>query len=168
MSTDENLRAEFEAMRAECARLRDENTRLRDALGLHQLPPAAPPKVEGTSLDGALTNLSSPEAKVKLFRHLFHGREDVYAVRWEGRNGKTGYSPACIRDWRFGRGKNAGKAERKLFPLTDRVIYDHLTGKHIVGVYPLLLDETCWFLAADFDKSSWQQDALAFLATCAE
>ena len=31
-----------------------------------------------------------------------------------------------------------------------------------------MADETCWFLAADFDKQSWQRDALAFLATCGE
>ena len=36
----------------------------------------------------------------------------------------------------------------------------------VMGVYPMLLDETCFFLAADFDKSHWQDDAAAFLQTC--
>ena len=31
----------------------------------------------------------------------------------------------------------------------------------------MLPDETCWFLAADFDKATWQEDAIAFLETCA-
>ncbi len=35
-----------------------------------------------------------------------------------------------------------------------------------MGVYPMLRDETCFFLAADFDKATWQQDAGAFLETC--
>jgi len=35
-----------------------------------------------------------------------------------------------------------------------------------MGVYPMLHDETCHFLAADFDKENWQQDACAFLDTC--
>jgi len=35
-----------------------------------------------------------------------------------------------------------------------------------MGLYPMLLDETCFFLAADFDKDSWQEDAGAFLETC--
>ena len=35
-----------------------------------------------------------------------------------------------------------------------------------MGVYPMLLDETCFFLAADFDKAAWQDDAGAFLETC--
>ena len=36
----------------------------------------------------------------------------------------------------------------------------------VAGVYPMLLDETCWFLAIDFDKTGWQEDALAVLETC--
>jgi hypothetical protein len=30
----------------------------------------------------------------------------------------------------------------------------------------MLADETCWFLAADFDKAAWRDDAAAFLAAC--
>ncbi len=52
--------------------------------------------------------------------------------------------------------------------MTDQVIHDHLTGKLTAGVYPLLTDETCWFLAADFDKTTWQDDVRAFLQTCAD
>ena len=36
----------------------------------------------------------------------------------------------------------------------------------VAGVYPLLFDETCWFLAIDFDGESWAPDALAYLETC--
>jgi superfamily II DNA or RNA helicase len=32
----------------------------------------------------------------------------------------------------------------------------------------LLAGESCWFLAADFDKATWQDDVRAFLKTCAE
>ena len=56
--------------------------------------------------------------------------------------------------------------ERKFSSLTDEVLYDHLTGKHTVGLYPLLKDNTCFFLAIDFDKQSWKEDALAFRQTC--
>jgi superfamily II DNA or RNA helicase len=44
--------------------------------------------------------------------------------------------------------------------------YDHYGRDFTIGVYPMLLDETCYFLAADFDKISWQADARAFLETC--
>ena len=64
--------------------------------------------------------------------------------------------------------------------MSDDVIRRHLQGaRHdrsnhqsgsgfTAGVYPLLPDETCWFLAADFDKESWERDATAFLDTCRE
>ncbi len=52
--------------------------------------------------------------------------------------------------------------------MDDRVVLDHLQGRHVIGVYPMLLDETCWFLAADFDGEGWKEDAKAVMATCAE
>jgi hypothetical protein len=103
---------------------------------------------------------------------LFRGREDVYAVRWESKDGRSGYSPACIKDWdaiRAGKQVERKKIERKtrtLLPLTDEVIRDHLAGKHTVGVYPLLADDTCWFLVMDFDKKSWEKDSTALLEVC--
>jgi hypothetical protein len=50
-------------------------------------------------------------------------------------------------------------------PVDDKITLDHLQGRHVVGVYPLLTDETCWFLAADFDKASWTDDVAAFTET---
>ena len=38
----------------------------------------------------------------------------------------------------------------------------------LIGLYPLLQDETCWFLAVDFDKKNWQKDVQAFIDTCKE
>ena len=152
---------------AECERLRKENRDLRKRLGLseYEIPALIGAPVDSFA-DSAIHSKSSSEKKVKLFRSLFRGREDVYAVRWEGRNGKTGYSPAYRKIWSspFQRKPDAPK---EYFPLTDQVIHDHLTGKLTAGVYPLLMDETCWFLAADFDKATWQHDVRAFLQICA-
>ncbi|MGB7934367.1 MAG: restriction endonuclease subunit R, partial [Gammaproteobacteria bacterium] len=55
---------------------------------------------------------------------------------------------------------------RQFLPVTGDVIHDHLSGKHTIGVYPILEDETCWFLVAEFDKSNWQLDVNAFLDGC--
>ena len=77
------------------------------------------------------------------------------------RTGKKGYSPACEDP------RNARKGKpRKYFPLTDEVILSHLSGEKIIGVYPLLGDDTCWFLACDFDKEGWSLDALAYVNVC--
>jgi hypothetical protein len=51
-------------------------------------------------------------------------------------------------------------------PLTDQVIYDHLAGRITAGVYPLLPDDTCHFLAVDFDHAEWREDARAFTESC--
>src|SRR5207302_2868549 len=82
--------------------------------------------------------------------------------------------PAVVKDWkainksRPQDRKRVDQKTRKFLPLTDAVIEDHLLGKETIGVYPLLTDETCWFLAADFDKTTWEYDSLAFLETCQE
>lgn len=119
------------------------------------------------------THISTNE-KVALFRRLFRGRTDVYPVRWESKgSGKSGYAPACANEWVAGvcqkpRIKCGDCASRLLIPLTDEVIYAHLSGKHVVGVYPLLADDSCHFLAVDFDEADWRQDALAFKRSCLE
>jgi superfamily II DNA or RNA helicase len=119
------------------------------------------------------SKLSTPE-KVALFRRLFHGRTDVYPIRWESKtSGKSGYAPACANEWRAGvcekpRIKCGDCGNRLLIPLTDAIIYDHLAGEHTVGVYPLLADDSCHFLAVDFDDAQWREDVQAFAQSCIE
>ena len=130
-------------------------------------------------LHQAGVNQHSPaEAKIALFRSLFHGREDVYPRRFESRKtGRAGYSPVCGNEWVQGicekpRIKCSECPHQRFLPVTDDVIRWHLQGHDdhsrdfVIGVYPMLLDETCFFLAADFDKTTWQDDVGAFLETC--
>ena len=161
-STDPKL---AEAL-AECERLREENRQLRERMWITEKE-TAPLLAASPHPSVAITGKSTPDEKVKLFRVVFRGREDIYALRWEGRTGKTGYSPAHRKVWGNPLSKHPDKP-KEYFPLTDQVIHDHLTGKLTAGIYPLLADETCWFLAADFDKATWQDDVRAFLHTCVE
>ena len=114
----------------------------------------------------------SPEDKVALFRSLFRGREDVYPRLWTSAKGdRKGYSPVCSNEGNRAfcdkfRIKCADCPNRRFAPLDDRVVLDHLQGRHVIGIYPLLPDETCWFLAADFDGEGWQEDATAVLEAC--
>lgn len=130
-------------------------------------------------LQQAGVNQHSPaEAKIVLFRSLFHGREDVYPRRFEShKTGRAGYSPVCGNEWVQGicekpRIKCSECPHQRFLPVTDDVIRWHLQGHDdhsrdfVIGVYPMLLDETCFFLAADFDKTTWQDDVGAFLETC--
>ena len=121
---------------------------------------------------------SPAHSKIALFRSLFRGREDVYPRRFESlRTGKSGYAPACANEWRprvceKPRIKCAVCPNRQFLPVTDDVIRRHLTGTDdagepfTIGVYPMLLDETCRLLAVDFDGKTWRDDASAYLATC--
>ena len=120
----------------------------------------------------------SPDAKIALFRSLFRGRDDVYPRRFESRRtGKSGYAPACGNEWVPGvcekpRIKCADCPHRRFLTVTDDVIRWHLTGREdtgqpfVAGVYPMLLDETCFFLAPISTRQHWQEDAAAFVATC--
>jgi superfamily II DNA or RNA helicase len=115
---------------------------------------------------------TTPAVKVRLFRALFRGRDDVFPTRFLNRKtGKAGYAPACAN--KFVRGvcdlpriKCSECPNQAFTSVDDRVVLDHLRGRHVMGIYPLLEDETCWFLAIDFDKSSWQEDVGAFVETC--
>ena len=165
------------------AALQAENARLAALLESHGIAwRAAPAAASQPALTASVPepapappgpSLSTAE-KVALFRRLFRGRTDVYPVRWEGKtSGKSGYAPACANEWRAGvcekpRIKCGDCGHRLLMPLSDTVIYDHLAGKQTVGVYPLLEDDSCYFLAVDFDEADWQQDAQAFIQSCNE
>ena len=100
---------------AEVERLKEENERLKKLL---EIRTSVPGILSGANLSPAsVTTKSSTQDKIRLFRSLFHGRDDVYAVRWEGKNGKTGYSPACIRDSRrFFASKAEAVEQRQLLP----------------------------------------------------
>lgn len=157
---------ELEALRAENARLKA----LLEANGIDWVgQPVSTPSVPAS--DG-LSNMLSTTQKVQLFRSLFRGREDVHPVRWESKTtGKSGYAPACENEWVSGvchkpRIKCSDCEHRALAPFTDSVIYDHLSGHYTIGVYPLLVDDTCHFLAVDFDEQDWQGDARAFMKSC--
>lgn len=116
---------------------------------------------------------SSPINNVKLFKSVFAGRDDVFAVRWEKGN-KSGYMPAYFYDpYRYRAHKmNGGTfqnyADKEYLPFTEKEIEKHLNGEQHIGVYPLLKDNTSWFIVADFDKVDWFEDCKKFINTCTE
>lgn len=109
---------------------------------------------------GPVTMESTPEAKVRLFQDLFRARSDIYAVRWENsRDGRSGWVPAVVGGWR----KGANIAGANFLPLTPFVVADHLRGVQHIGLYPLTEQDTCWWVAADFDGGAAMLDALAYV-----
>jgi superfamily II DNA or RNA helicase len=171
----------------EVGRLRKEIKHLRTQLEIATSePPGNTPEdikiVEKTPCEESITqnfksvvdNTSDSSAKIHLFMSLFKGRSDVYAKRWENKNkGISGYSPVCLNQWQAGVCKkpkiSCSKCENKDYAALDEdAIENHLRGNIVAGVYPMLQDETCHFLAVDFDEADWQNDISVFRDICIE
>jgi superfamily II DNA or RNA helicase len=129
----------------------------------HELPDKNPPPGIPDQLD--------PMEKIRLFMSLFKGREDVYAKRWQNREGRAGYAPVCRNEWKSGLCR---KPAVKCFDcrhqaydaLDERVIEAHLRGSIVAGLYPLRRDDYCYLLAVDFDEQGWQWDCAALREVC--
>ncbi len=168
--SESDLQGRLDQTSREVDRLRAENERLRTLLALSQRVPSivaaaeVDRRIPAPTPDAFVHSSSSPAEKVALIRALFRGRQDVYALRWENaRTGQNGYVPAVVGSWSASRG-----GPKTYLPFSDEIVEDHLRGRESLGVYPLLKDDTCWFLAVDLDGKTWQLDAAALLEACAE
>ena len=174
----------YQKLLEENQRLKNENEDYRKRLGLPMTSPYikndAQASIEINNIQavevvkpGYVTNSSSPEDKINLFMSLFRGRDDVYAKRWQNKEGKSGYSPVCLNEWARGfcnkpRIKCSECDSRNYANFDFAAIDKHLRGKDVFGIYPMLPDETCYFLAIDFDDEGWEKDISAMRDICAE
>ena len=161
----------------ELNRLRAENAALRALLEAHGIGipgienEAVPDESQDESVNPEVSKRSPLSDKIALFMSLFQGRPDVYARRWESRNGRCGYSPASKNEWKKGvclkpKGKCAECSHAEYPPYNEEAIAAHLSGSCVLGIYPLLQDERCRFLAIDFDEERWQDDVRMVAGTC--
>ncbi len=167
-------------------RLTKENCRLKAKLGLQEAQ-ALRNTTQEVQIelvpDGELSDIkhlthinstSDSTSKIRLFMSLFKGRKDVYARRWENRNkGTSGYAPVCLNQWQPGVCSKpkipCSKCKNKSYAVLDEnAIEDHLRGNTVVGIYPMLPDETCCLLAMDFDQADWTKDVSAVREVCNE
>lgn len=181
------LLIKYDLLLSENSRLTEENNRLKAQLGITEFDPSKnniteifteKPIPDDESTKSAsflnLNNTSDSISKIKLFMSLFKGRDDVYAKRWENKKKATsGYSPFCLNQWEVGLcGKPkipCTKCTNKLYAaLDEHAIEDHLRGSIVAGIYPMLQDETCYFLAMDFDEADWQIDISMVREVCTE
>lgn len=175
---------ELRALEMERDRLARENHRLRELLATHGIMDIAAPMDVGdgerrkkeatdTHVAGGLNKYSPSKEKIALFQSLFRGREDVYAKQWQSKDGKIGYSPACKNEWRPGvcakpKAKCASCPHAAYDAYDAAIVNRHLRGECVVGIYPLLPDDACSFLAIDFDEASWRKDVCAVAETCVQ
>jgi superfamily II DNA or RNA helicase len=108
------------------------------------------------------------EEKIELFLSLFGARRSVYPKLWINlKKGSKGYSPACSNEWVHGvcekpRVKCSDCPNKNFPPLDHPAIHSHLIGHHTIGTYAIREDDSCIFLAADFDGDGWMQDIEAY------
>ncbi|KAA6348315.1 UvrABC system protein B [termite gut metagenome] len=113
------------------------------------------------------------QSHIDAYKFLFRGRDDVYAVRWE-KEGRSGYMPAYKVDWEdYNRHKSSGGtfanySKKEYLSFNDTVLKEHFLGKSTIGIYPLLSDNTSFFIAADFDEDNWQESILKLYKICKE
>ncbi len=115
----------------------------------------------------------TPSEKIEIFQQYFRGRHEVYPIRWQNSQGRSGYSIACHNEWQHlicqkPKIKCSECTHQNFKVLDSQAIYDHLSGKHTVGIYPLLSNNHCYFLAADFDKADWQAAVQSYTKACKE
>jgi superfamily II DNA or RNA helicase len=148
---------------------------LRSAPAAEPSPPTTTtPEQAGHVID----RHSTTETKITLFRSLFCGRADVFPIRWENaKTGRSGYAPACSNEWKRGvcekpKVKCSACPNQAFVAVDEMSIERHLRGTapngapFVMGVYPMLTDDTCWLLAADFDEGDWRRDVSAFAESC--
>lgn len=144
---------------------------------LAKLRTVAPADGELPAVRGCPAIAKTPESsdeKVALFLKLFRARESVFPKLWENKSkGTKGYSPVCRNEWVPGICRKpqvkCSECPSQAFPkLDEQAVRDHLQGKHTIGTYALRENDTCIFLAADFDGDGWRQDVLAYRAAARE
>jgi hypothetical protein len=99
--------------------------------------------------------------KIDLWRDLFYGRQEVFAIKETFFNQKENrtivqYNPV-LRDKT---NKTGETAEEKFLPLTDNYIENHIKGYMELMIYMLHVDRTLRFAAIDFDKGHSFEDVL--------
>jgi len=177
MHVGEDLSAALAAAEARLRELESEReVAARELAGLRARqetwcePEADPTGVDGTSSAAGWT----VERKLRLFGDLFRGRTDVFPLRWENRaKDRSGWAPCCANEWRSGVcGKprvKCGECPNQAFrALRENELLAHLQGRQVMGVYPMLADDTCWLLAIDLDGDAWRSDVAALRAVCGE
>lgn len=161
MGADVTVESELARLRRELERSRAENVRLSRLLDLRGQDTAPPPEQLAAAVapPGPVHMASSVADKLALYADRFRARTDVYAVRWENhRTGTSGWMPAVAGSWR----KGADRRAATYLPRTAGVLSAHLVGDLFIGLYPLLSDNACHFVVADFDGPAAMLDALAY------
>lgn len=181
----EDLFEKYQKLHTENKKLREENEALKEKLGLNAKKKSDQDQDNANNFTlelvaqeslceiqlSALKNFTNSAEKISLFISLFKGRDDVYAKRWQSKDGRSGYAPVCLNEWKSGlcrkpRGKCFDCPRKSYDVLDEKIIEAHLRGDIVAGLYPMCQDDTCHILAVDFDDDGWQKDISTLREVC--
>ena len=95
------------------------------------------------------------QEKLQLFTSVFAGRFDVYAKSFINDQGKIKYFPSYDYGW-----KQLPPEKRSFQTLTNSVLKSHFRGEIAIGIFPMQLDDSCYFLVLDLDEGDWKEAGL--------
>ena len=177
--TYEELLAENLRLKERIQELEQENARLK-GYGSSMLCEPEPPQYGSGRMQPERNRDAEIHRRLNIFRALFRGRDDVFAQRFVSKAGKAGYQPVCKNRWSPECTEHKRKCEgcpfREFIPLDETAIRRHLDKdakeKDVIGIYPILEDNTVYFLCADFDDKNcehdYQNDVLSYVSICKE
>ncbi len=162
---------EIESLKSEIERLKKENNYLKGLLAkvgicfesetIADKAGAYDPN-QGSRI---IPKIDFSEEDANQFFKMFWGRTDVYSRRIVVKSkGIANYYPQCYKFWKAGCPKKTDKRKQcstctspAYIPLGTSQIIAHLKGlskdaEDVIGVYPLLSDDTCRFIVFDFDN----------------
>ena len=177
--TYEELLAENLRLRERIHELEQENARLKGYCSSLLCEPE-PPQYGNGRMQPERNRDAEIQRRLNIFRGLFRGRDDVFAQRFVSKAGKAGYQPVCKNRWSPECIEHKRKCEgcpfREFVPLDETAFRRHLDKDaketDVIGIYPILEDNTVYFLCADFDDKNcehgYQEDVLSYVHICKE
>lgn len=126
--------------------LKKENERLQNLLRFHNI-----------NYEEDMSPSLTKKQKIEIYLSYFKGRKDVIASKYY-KNDKKAYAICCAN--RFINGIcnykcNECKNKAYISYDEDRLL-EHFKGKDSYGIYPLLEDNTCYFIVLDFDNLDYE------------
>jgi superfamily II DNA or RNA helicase len=167
---NDRVESRIDQIEEELAALATKKAALDSELALLRASPQKSNRTEGKVLLGKPAwegVLLTDEERTGLFLRLFRCRQAVHAKLWENpAKGIKGYSPVCANEWIRGIcGKpphgnvRCSECPNQAFrPLDEVAIGAHLRGHATIGSYAIREDDSCVFLACDFDGPGWLGD----------
>lgn len=158
------MNEDFHALLKENEQLKKENNYLKRLLQENN--------INYTEIKNIANTEFSKEEKISIYASYFKGRCDIYAVKYfDKKKNKKKYTPVCQNSFSINCDRTMYRAckgcPNKVYNgIAINNLLEHFKGKKSYGIYPMLDDDECFFLAVDFDDGNFFDSAISFKNVC--